>query len=160
MPVSTFPATQKDVTADGPPFHIDRQGNWYHGDEKINRTALVQVFADILRRDDDGAYWLWHPGERCRVTVEDAPFIIQSVFCADHNITCVPRYAKPVVLGRTHPLMMRQGVPYVDLGAGLLARFSTTAYYALVDEALPRDGEMVITSQGVEFSLGAIDAAG
>lgn len=154
-----FPQNQRDVTADGPPFLIDKNGDWHHGDAIIARRELITLFAGILRRTDDGAYWLWHPGERCRVTVTDAPFIIDSVEFSDGVVTLTPRYHKPVQLGATHALVMKDGVPYVDLGQGLDARCTTAVYYDLVKHAQAIGDEMLISSAGITFSLGKVDAA-
>lgn len=157
--MTSFPPNQRDVTADGPPFRIDRQGQWWHGDRMVTRPELAQLFASILRRDDAGNYWMWHPGERCAVAVEDAPFIIDRVDFNEGQVIFTPRYHGPVVLGPDHALSMRDGAPYIDLGAGLSARCTTQVYYALVDHAARRDGQLWLDSAGVGFSLGYIDAA-
>lgn len=154
----TFPESQRDVTADGPPFRIDRGGDWYHGDGKIDRPELVALFASILRLDSEGNYWLWHPGERCRVAVADAPFMVDGVSAEGGDITCTVRHRPPVVIGASHSLVMAGGVPYVQTGDGLVARFSTAAYYALVDLATRDGANLVITSAGCDFILGTVDA--
>src|SRR3954454_2704130 len=35
---------------------------------------LVRLFASVLRRADDGSYWLVTPAEQGRIEVEDVPF--------------------------------------------------------------------------------------
>ena len=40
----------------------------------INRKPLVKLFSTVLRREDDGEYWLVTPVERGRIAVDDAPF--------------------------------------------------------------------------------------
>ena len=161
MPGS-FPESQRDVTADGPPFRIDRHGDWYHGDGKIERTELVTLFAGILRRVADD-YWLWHPGERCRVTVEDAPFVIDDIQHLEGQIICQPRCRPAITLGVDHPLLIQAGVPYIDLGAGpsgvLLARCPTRVYYQLVAAAQEKNGKLVVASNGVVFELGSVNDA-
>lgn len=157
--MAAFSEHQRDVTADGPPFRIDRQGQWWHGDSVIARPELVELFASILRRDDDGSYWIWHPGERCAVTVEDVPFVIVRVDFEKEGIVFTPQYRAAVTLGATHRLHMRGGVPYIDLGDGLLARCTTQVYYALADHAFAHDGQLWLDSQGQQFSLGSVDAA-
>ncbi len=56
-------------------IRIARDGTWlYHG-SPIGRSALVKLFATVLRRDDAGGYWLITPAERGRIVVDDAPFV-------------------------------------------------------------------------------------
>lgn len=54
---------------------IKRDGSWYHEGDPIHRRALVKLFASILRREQDGHYYLLTPAEKWRIKVEDAPFL-------------------------------------------------------------------------------------
>src|SRR5260221_11185884 len=57
------------------PLRIDREGRWHYQGSPINRLPLVKLFAAVLQREEDGAYWLAtpaHPGKR---DVEDVPFM-------------------------------------------------------------------------------------
>ena len=56
-------------------MHIDRGGVWHYLSSPIGRKELVRLFSTVLRRDDDGDYWLITPAEVGRITVEDAPFL-------------------------------------------------------------------------------------
>ena len=55
-------------------MRIARDGTWFYQGSPINRLPLVKLFASVLRREDDGEYWLVTPVERGRVPVEDVPF--------------------------------------------------------------------------------------
>ena len=74
---------------DAPPLHlwqpalsgdiairITAEGDWYHEGGKIERDALVRLFASILRREDDGEYYLVTPGEKWRIVVELHPLMV------------------------------------------------------------------------------------
>src|ERR1700690_1324488 len=56
-------------------MRIARDGTWFYRGSPITRPRLVKLFASVLRREDDGSYWLVTPVERGRVSVEDAPFV-------------------------------------------------------------------------------------
>src|ERR1700722_9928180 len=56
-------------------MRIARDGTWFYRGSPIARHRLVKLFASVLRREDDGSYWLVTPVERGRVSVEDAPFL-------------------------------------------------------------------------------------
>ena len=55
-------------------MRIARDGTWYYRGSPINRKPLVKLFSTVLRRENDGDYWLVTPAERGRVVVDDAPF--------------------------------------------------------------------------------------
>ncbi|MGH7058113.1 MAG: DUF1285 domain-containing protein, partial [Acetobacteraceae bacterium] len=57
------------------PFVICRDGTWLYRGSPIARKELVCLFASVLKRTGDGAYWLETPAERGRIAVEDAPFV-------------------------------------------------------------------------------------
>ena len=44
---------------------ISADGTWYHEGMPIKRAELWQLFAGILRREDDGDYFLVTPVEKC-----------------------------------------------------------------------------------------------
>ena len=48
---------------------IDRDGRWFHEGSEIKRVELVSLFAGLLRREDDGAYYLVTPVEKVEVAV-------------------------------------------------------------------------------------------
>ena len=64
-----------------PPFSgemnlcIARDGTWWHAGIPIRRDSLVRLFSTLLRREEDGYYYLLTPVEKWRIQVEDAPFI-------------------------------------------------------------------------------------
>ena len=41
----------------------------------IGRKPLMQLFASVLRHDEDGKYYLVTPVEKCGIRVDDAPFV-------------------------------------------------------------------------------------
>ena len=54
---------------------IRRDGTWTYLGSPINRAPLVNLFASVLRRDEDGRYYLVTPAEKVLCSVEDAPFV-------------------------------------------------------------------------------------
>src|SRR5262249_3163175 len=55
-------------------MRIARDGTWFYHGSPIGRKPLVKLFASVLRREEDGRYWLVTPVERGLIEVEDAPF--------------------------------------------------------------------------------------
>ena len=74
VPVPGLARVPRTICGD---FHmrIARDGSWHYQGSPIGRRALVCLFASVLKRDEEGVYWLETPVERGRVEVEDAPFV-------------------------------------------------------------------------------------
>jgi hypothetical protein len=147
--------TPRDVTSDGPPFRIDADGQWWHGEVRIARIELVKLFASILVREPDGSYWMVNPAERCHVNAEDVPYVVATCTARDGAIDCVTTLDETVTISADHPLTMRGGKPYVMVRAGCEGRLNTQAYYQIVAMAVQRNGQLYISSNGAEFHLGA-----
>ena len=54
---------------------IALDGRWFYEGSPIGRASLVQLFASVLKREDD-KYFLVTPVEKVGITVEDTPFIV------------------------------------------------------------------------------------
>ena len=55
-------------------MRIARDGTWYYRGTPIGRKPLVKLFSNVLRRDEEGVFWLVTPVEKGRIIVDDAPF--------------------------------------------------------------------------------------
>lgn len=149
--------TPRDVTADGPPFVIRRDGTWLHGDVPIARTALARLFATILFRRDDGTYWLQNPAEVCHVTVDDTPYVAGKLSVdGSGNLHITTTLDETFPIDAAHPLTMQNGVPHVTVRNGCATRLTPQLLYALAERAEVAGGQAWITSFGAKFSLGAI----
>lgn len=143
---------------------IDREGDWHHEGSRIERQALVNLFASILRREDDGEYYLITPVEKWRIRVEDVPVIAVALERngegADQRLLFTLNTGWHIPLDGEHPLVMRGSAdsprPYLTMGRGLAARLARPVYYELVAlaEADGDDGDAAwVTSYGERFSL-------
>ena len=138
------------------PIVIRADGSWYHDGGLISRESLVRLFASILRREDDGEYYLVTPGEKWRIEVELHPLIVTDVSSEEEGDSAV-LYAtlntgKRVAIGSEHPLFLEPTVgdaAAIELDHGLTALFSRAAWYRLVE--LSDEGDVV--SGDVRFSL-------
>ena len=146
-------------------IRIAADGSWYHEGGLIGRPALVRLFSTVLRREDDGSYWLVTPVERGRIEVEDAPFVITSLAVEGEGetrrLTFRTNVDDEVSLGPDNPLAMRIPPaggddlrPYVVVRGGLEALVSRPVFYELVEmsEAGP-DGLHGVWSHGRFFPL-------
>ena len=151
------------------PIRIDRHGDWYYLDSKIQRPQLVQLFASVLTLQQQ-EYFLLTPVEKVRIQVEDAAFVVvaieQQSSQAGSAVIATTNLGEQVLIDAEYPLFLQaqqdgQLLPYLQLWHGLTAKFSRTAYYQLAELAFPVqiDGKtrLQIFSASINFDLGALD---
>ena len=127
-------------------IRIAADGSWFHEGGIIGRKPLVKLFASVLRREDDGSFWLVTPVERGQITVEDAPFVITAMQVTGSGMSQSIRFTSnvddEVTLSAAHPLVMRgHGAgddirPYIEMRHGLEACLSRPVFYELASLAV------------------------
>ena len=163
--------TQRDL--DNPPLHlwhpplsgdipivIRADGSWYHDGGLIKRDSIVRLFASILRREEDGHYYLVTPAEKWRLQVEAHALIVTDI---EHRgsgdqLVATLNTGREVAVTAAHPLFLdcdRDGVAALQLDHGLTALFSRAAWYRLADLAEAEGERMVVRSGGEVFELTA-----
>jgi hypothetical protein len=147
-----------------PPFcgdidmKIARDGTWYYMNSPIGRKPLVKLFASVLRRDEDGRYYLVTPVEKVGITVEDAPFVAVRMRLEGQGrnqaIGFETNTDDEVTVDRMHPLRFapEEGTgglkPYVLVRANLEALVSRALFYDLVSCGVVEDGWFGVWSKG------------
>ena len=153
---------------------IDADGTWFYQGSKIQRPALVALFATALQRAADGSYWLVTPVEAGRVRVADVPFTIVELATVGEGPTRTLRLRTNlddwIELDAEHPLVMRAPpdggapAPYVTVRPAsgtrlaLEARLLRSVFYHLVELAESMDDSLIVRSAGITFDLGRLDA--
>ncbi|HSY89253.1 MAG TPA: DUF1285 domain-containing protein [Verrucomicrobiae bacterium] len=180
---------QRRVLDDGFDMRIAADGTWFYQGTPINRLPLVKLFASVLRREDDGEYWLVTPVERGRVRVEDAPFTAVEVTAEDagpgQRLIFRTNLDEIVALDEAHPLQSHplqnlppqnvppQNVPpqnvndspsaaprpYILVRDGLEARVLRSVYYHLVELGEQQGEQFGVWSSGRFFPLGSLNPA-
>jgi hypothetical protein len=131
-----------------PPFcgdidmRIAQDGTWYYMNSPIGRKPLMKLFASVLRRDDDGKFYLVTPVEKCGITVDDAPFVAIRMTVegqgTGQRIAFETNADDVVIVDEDHPLRVADepgtgGLkPYVRVRANLEALVSRALFYDLV----------------------------
>lgn len=152
-----------------PPFcgemdmRIARDGAWFYQGSPIGRKPMVRLFSTVLRRDDDGRYYLVTPAEKLAIRVDDAPFL--AVEMAVHGagrgqiLTFRTSVDDEVMAGPEHPIRVATAAdgepsPYVRVRDRLDALIARSVFYDLVELAEERDGRLGVWSAGVFFPIG------
>nr|WP_244455144.1 DUF1285 domain-containing protein [Gluconacetobacter diazotrophicus] len=138
------------------PFLVQRDGTWLYRGTPIRRKPMVCLFASVLTRDAEGAYWMQTPTERGTITVEDAPFVAVELHWAGCGRSQVLSFRTNVDLvvcaGPEHPIQADWNVPCAECGSGpvpylhvrdgdgafpIQARIARAVYYELAALAVP-----------------------
>jgi len=124
-------------------IRIDRAGKWYYNGTQIARKVMVSLFASLLMRGKDGAYWLVSPTEMGRIDVEDAPFVITQMSTInegeDQTIQFSTNVDISVTISEDNPILMKPSpltgemTPYVVMPGNIDARIERSVYYELVE---------------------------
>ncbi len=147
-------------------MRIGRDGTWYYRGSAIRRKPLVTLFSSVLKRDDDGQFWLETPAERGRIDVDDAPFVAVALDISgsgeSQTLTFNTNLDETVTAGRDHPIRVDtdaasgQPSPYIHIRDRLDALIVRSIYYQLADLAVSRQDDDVlgVWSSGIFFELG------
>ena len=139
-------------------IRIDREGTWFHEGSAIRRPELITLFSALLRREDDGKYYLVTPVEKCEITVDLHPLMVVDTT----TITGGPddeRLGLVLNVGGIMPLNpdsgltpepQASGAAFIRLPRNLTALFTRAAWYRLVADA---DEDGTVLSGGDRFSL-------
>lgn len=135
------------------PFIVRRDGTWLYRGTPIGRKELVCLFASVLRRAEDGSYWLETPAERGRIAVEDAPFVAveldwkgsgrEQILTFRTNVDEVVTADAAHPIRVAHDLLTCHPTPYLlarpgnGAAPGIEARIARSVYYELAALAEP-----------------------
>lgn len=162
VPIKGIEAVENDARSPGhPPVHlwnppfcgnldirIASDGTWYYLGTPIHRARLVRLFASVLRREEDGQYYLVTPVEKIGITVDDAPFVAVAMSASGagegQRLGFSTNVGDTVVAGPEHPLRFELDPangglkPYLLVRGRLEALVSRAATYDLVEAGVQR----------------------
>lgn len=124
---------------------IRADGQWIYSGSPIGRARLVKLFSRILRRDEDGRYYLVTPVEKVDVEVEDAPFLAVELDVSgkgrDQVLSFRTNVDDVVVVSPQNPLVCKVETatgglkPYIRVRGRLDALVTRALCYDLADMA-------------------------
>ena len=155
-----------------PPFcgdidmHILRNGKWTYMGSEIKRPAMIKLFSNIIRLDDDGHYYLVTPVEKVRIKVDDVPFVAVSMKkIKEEGVNCLSfttNVQDEVTLSKENPIEIvindnDEPSPYITIRKNLKALISRSVYYDLInmaeEEIIDDKKFLVIKSNNTLFKL-------
>lgn len=143
---------------------IKADGSWWHEGSRITRKGLVDLFASVLRKDEDGRTYLVTPVEKLGIQVERAPFIAIRVDAMGQDekqrLFFKTNLDETVEAGPDNPIRVEtdpetlEPDPYVLVRGRLEAVINRPVFYELVELAEERDGTLGVWAGGAFFPLG------
>jgi len=150
-------------------IRIARDGRWYHDGSLIRRPALVQLFASVLRREQDGSFSLVTPAERVSIEVEDCPFVATLLEVqgegAGQRLQFTLNTGETVIANAEHAITVveqnnAEPHPTLHVRSGLEALISRNVFYQMAALAQVEQGtygeQLVLQSAGENFILGKV----
>lgn len=150
-------------------MRIARDGRWYHDGSLIRRPALVQLFASVLRREQDGTFSLVTPAERVGIEVEDCPFVATLMEVQGEGDTRTLQFTlntgETVTADAEHAIQVGEEAnaephPTLHVRNGLEALISRNVFYQLVAlaqvESGPQGEQLVLRSAEGNYVLGKV----
>jgi hypothetical protein len=123
-------------------MEIRADGTWFYMGTPIGRMPLVQLFASVLRKDEDGKTYLVTPVEKVGIRVADAHFLAVELAVSheaeEQVITLRTNLGDLVTVGKDNPLRFaiegddKQLKPYVLVRGRLEALVTRALTYDLV----------------------------
>ncbi len=124
-------------------MRIDREGRWFHDGKRIEREALVRLFASVLRREPDGCHVLVTPVEKLDIEVELAALRVTAMSHEGEGearrIGFQLSDGGALIVGTEHPLRWVVGLPLVAVRHGIEASLERPVWYELAELALAED---------------------
>lgn len=145
-------------------MRILKNGDWFYQGTPIKRPRLVQLFASVLRVEDDGSTWLVTPGEKLRIVVEDAHFQAVLLEIQDQHqqpaLVFTTNVGEQITANAEHLIDVQYPnedgtpAPYLQVRDGLIARISRAVFIELAERAEVRGEVAGVVSCGVFMPLG------
>ena len=149
---------------------IKANGEWWHEGRKIQRPALVSLFATILgtetNESGESVYYLKTPVQKLYISVEDAPLLINDVGVVIEDgiqwLEFTSSTEDVFRLDDAHPLTLRarddgEVRPYIRVRSALDALIARSVFYHLIalGNLIERDGQTVLLldSGGARYEI-------
>lgn len=149
---------------------IKSDGSWWHEGSKITRRGMVELFASVLRKDEDGVTYLVTPVEKLSITVERAHFVAVRLDAKgerqDQRLFFTTNLGDVIEVGPDTPLRIEtdpktgEPDPYVTVWGRLEAALSRPVFYELVNLAeerqTPQGAQLGVWGGGEFYPLGPV----
>jgi len=135
-------------------FLIDKRGNWFQDRIKIRHRITYLYNNKLLKRDEEGRYYLDEGSGKLYIEVEDTPFVVKMVKKMGKDFFIILNDETQEKLDLETLTINSENIPYAKIKQGKFdARFTRAAYYEFM-KYLKKEGEnYYIMSNGEKHFL-------
>ncbi|MEX0999378.1 MAG: hypothetical protein WD000_05390 [Thermodesulfobacteriota bacterium] len=135
-------------------FLIDKRGNWFQDGIKIRHRITYLYNNKLLKRDEEGRYYLDEGSGKLYIEVEDTPFVVKMVNKMGNDFFIILNDETQEKLDLETLTINSENIPYAKIKQGEFdARFTRAAYYEFM-KYLKKEGEnYYIMSNGEKHFL-------
>jgi len=135
-------------------FLIDKRGNWFQDGIKIQHRLTYLYNNKLLKRDEDGEYYLDEGSGKLYIKVEDTPFVVKMVDKNGEDYFIILNDETREKLDLNTLRINSENIPYAKVKNGEFdARFTRPAYYEFMKDLKKDIDDYYIISKGKEHLL-------
>ncbi len=137
-----------------PRIFIDKEGNWYQDGIPILHRWTYLYNNKLLKRDEQGRYYIDEGRGRVYAQVEDTPYVVKMIDKRADGFYLILNDETEEKLDFNALWMNEENVPYTEVKKGEFeARFSRPAYYEITKHLRQKGDKFYIELDGTEYSL-------
>ncbi|GJM16451.1 MAG: hypothetical protein DHS20C13_17780 [Thermodesulfobacteriota bacterium] len=135
-------------------FLIDKRGNWFQDGIKIQHRLTYLYNNKLLKRDEEGNYYLDEGSGKLYIKAEDTPFVVKMVEKKDDDFYIILNDETKEKLDLNTLSINNENIPYAKVKNGEFdARFTRPAYYEFMKDLIREDDDFYIISNGEKHLL-------
>lgn len=137
-----------------PRIYIDKEGNWYQDGIPILHRWTYLYNNKLLRRDEEGRYYIDEGRGRIYAHVEDTPYVVKMIDKRTDGLYLILNDETEERLDFDALWMNEENIPYTKVKNGEFeARFSRPAYYEITKYLKQEGDKFYIEVNGVRYPL-------
>jgi hypothetical protein len=137
-----------------PRIYIDKEGNWYQDGIPILHRWTYLYNNKLLRRDEEGRYYIDEGRGRVYAHVEDTPYVVKMIDKRTDGLYLILNDETEEKLDFNALWMNEENIPYIKVKNGEFeARFSRPAYYEITKYLKQEGDKFYIEVGGTEYPL-------
>jgi len=145
---------EKESNKFKPRIYIDKEGNWYQDGIPILHKWTYLYNNNLLRRDEEGRYYIEEGPGRIYVQVEDTPFVVKMIDKREDGLYIILNDETVEKLNFDNLWLNEENVPYTKVKNGEFeARFTRPAYYEFTKYLNQEGEEFYIEVNGKRYPL-------
>jgi hypothetical protein len=121
---------QKSEVTAKPRIFIDKEGNWFQDGIPVRHRWTYLYNNRLLRRDEEGRYYIDEGWGKVYARVEDTPFVVKMIDKREDGIYLILNDETEEKLDFKTLTLNKENIPYTKVKGGTFdARFNRPAYY-------------------------------